>query len=407
MGTVQESTTSGAGVGAAREQIEQLLEQAPDGYLVLGERAEVVWASTAGAALFDLDAEALIGRTFGWPAQVGREVDIELIGGPRRVASLRAAEVSWCGRDAVLVALRNVTAERALESELQRSEAILRAAFEYAPAGLAVCEAGGTVLDVNDTLARLSGYEPGELRGASFALLLDEDGGALEKRRRRQLLDGRLEGVVFEAMLRGNREVRGRVEVRIRRADVAGDESSLVYQVMETAGQLPGRPDAAGDAPCDRATFLRELDRRIEECRRYGLEAALLMVDIDRLGEINETLGHETGDRVLRLVSDSLQGRVRASDLFAELEGDEFGVLMPRVIPGDVESLALSLLESARGCAVTSDGAPAPVSARVSIGATLIGPAARSPDEVLQNASGACQDAKAAGGDRYVLRRRR
>jgi diguanylate cyclase (GGDEF)-like protein len=78
----------------------------------------------------------------------------------------------------------------------------------------------------------------------------------------------------------------------------------------------------------NRRAFVRELARMIAFTERYNTPASLLYFDINRLKEINDTLGHAAGDAVIRHVANTLIGNVRASDIVGRLGGDEFAVLL-------------------------------------------------------------------------------
>ena len=73
------------------------------------------------------------------------------------------------------------------------------------------------------------------------------------------------------------------------------------------------------------AVWVDELARE----RRYGGESCLLMIDLDRFKEINDTIGHGAGDDVLRAVAGTISERIRDTDVAARLGGDEFAVLLP------------------------------------------------------------------------------
>lgn len=66
-----------------------------------------------------------------------------------------------------------------------------------------------------------------------------------------------------------------------------------------------------------------------DQSRRYGTPLALLMLDLDKFKSINDTLGHETGDRVLQTFSSVLRSQRRSSDLAARMGGEEFALLLP------------------------------------------------------------------------------
>jgi diguanylate cyclase (GGDEF)-like protein/PAS domain S-box-containing protein len=79
----------------------------------------------------------------------------------------------------------------------------------------------------------------------------------------------------------------------------------------------------------NRALIREQLDELILLRKREGGSISLLMIDIDRFKEINDTLGHEAGDALLRAVAGRLREELRESDLVARLGGDEFAVVLP------------------------------------------------------------------------------
>ncbi|HVS66492.1 MAG TPA: EAL domain-containing protein [Thermoanaerobaculia bacterium] len=88
--------------------------------------------------------------------------------------------------------------------------------------------------------------------------------------------------------------------------------------------------DALTDLP-NRSLFSRLLERSIRLSSRRGSKLAVMFIDLDRFKEINDTLGHEAGDELLRKVARRLRGCLRESDTVARLGGDEFVVLLPEL----------------------------------------------------------------------------
>jgi diguanylate cyclase (GGDEF)-like protein len=79
----------------------------------------------------------------------------------------------------------------------------------------------------------------------------------------------------------------------------------------------------------NRRFFEREVAQHLRLLRRHGGTASVLFVDLDRFKEVNDTLGHQCGDDLLKHVAHVLTGRLRESDVIARLGGDEFAVLLP------------------------------------------------------------------------------
>ncbi|HXX82008.1 MAG TPA: diguanylate cyclase [Thermodesulfovibrionales bacterium] len=77
--------------------------------------------------------------------------------------------------------------------------------------------------------------------------------------------------------------------------------------------------------------FKELAEREIERSRRYGTVLSAAYIDCDNFKEVNDTLGHDAGGRVLRAVADAIQKHVRATDIAARIGGDEFVVLLTDV----------------------------------------------------------------------------
>jgi diguanylate cyclase (GGDEF)-like protein/PAS domain S-box-containing protein len=95
----------------------------------------------------------------------------------------------------------------------------------------------------------------------------------------------------------------------------------LAYQAHHDA--LTGLPN--------RLMFDQQLEQCLEEARRHNWLLAVLFIDLDRFKQINDTLGHPTGDLVLEQVARRLEGCLRKSDTLARLGGDEFALVLPEL----------------------------------------------------------------------------
>jgi diguanylate cyclase (GGDEF)-like protein len=120
----------------------------------------------------------------------------------------------------------------------------------------------------------------------------------------------------------------------------------------------------------DRRRFRAELDQYVSFTARYGGRGAVMIIDIDGLKAVNDTLGHHAGDNLIRQVAGVMRERVRATDLVARLSGDEFAILVPQT---DVEG-AMQLGEDLRAQVAesvkpTSDSGQA----TISVGITMFG----------------------------------
>jgi diguanylate cyclase (GGDEF)-like protein len=120
----------------------------------------------------------------------------------------------------------------------------------------------------------------------------------------------------------------------------------------------------------NRRRFRAELDQYVSFTARYGGQGAVMIIDIDGLKQVNDKLGHQVGDSLIRRISGALRERVRTTDIVARLSGDEFAVLMPQ---SDTAG-AMQLGEDLR--AAVAEGSPSVSeqgAATISVGITMFG----------------------------------
>jgi diguanylate cyclase (GGDEF)-like protein len=135
-----------------------------------------------------------------------------------------------------------------------------------------------------------------------------------------------------------------------------------------------------------------------------GEGGAVLFLDVDKFKQINDTLGHDIGDELLKAFAERIRGVVRASDKVARQGGDEFVILIAAREPEDVaKRVAQSLLERVRQPVKIGDRT---LNISTSIGIAVIPPGhPAGTTEMLKEADLALYEAKGAGRDRYALRR--
>jgi diguanylate cyclase (GGDEF)-like protein len=150
----------------------------------------------------------------------------------------------------------------------------------------------------------------------------------------------------------------------------------------------------------NRSLFVERVDQALAAAQG-GAVPVVLFLDLDNFKDVNDTLGHAAGDRLLVAVADRVRSCVRGSDIPARLGGDEFAVLMDDV-PGlaRAQTVATRLIEA---LAVTFpvEGHDLKISASIGVAAGQ-GPQQRS-DDLLRNADVAMYTAKQAGKDRFAV----
>jgi diguanylate cyclase (GGDEF)-like protein/PAS domain S-box-containing protein len=95
----------------------------------------------------------------------------------------------------------------------------------------------------------------------------------------------------------------------------------------------------------NRRKFDEVLARHVAECERYGPRGALLMLDLDKLKQVNDEFGHIAGDYMIKAVADALRERLRDTDIGARIGGDEFAILLTETTHEGARMVARSLGE--------------------------------------------------------------
>jgi diguanylate cyclase (GGDEF)-like protein/PAS domain S-box-containing protein len=152
----------------------------------------------------------------------------------------------------------------------------------------------------------------------------------------------------------------------------------------------------------NRRTFLAVLSDHLVSRRREDTRGALLVLDLDGFKELNDTLGHAVGDRLLIHAARAMEERLRSTDFLGRLAGDEFAVLLPRADEAEAEHVARALGARLREESVPTAQGLRQMSASIGV-VPLSGAAGASVDRALQSADDAMYAAKAAGRDRWEM----
>jgi diguanylate cyclase (GGDEF)-like protein len=137
---------------------------------------------------------------------------------------------------------------------------------------------------------------------------------------------------------------------------LAADEAAVALQRLSALRELEtaALTDALTGVP-NRRALDAELPRAIARARRSGEALSLAMMDLNGLKAVDDRLGHEAGDRLLKAAATAWAGQLRGSDLLARLGGDEFAVVLPSSGPEDAARLADRLraaLPHPAGCGI-------------------------------------------------------
>jgi diguanylate cyclase (GGDEF)-like protein/PAS domain S-box-containing protein len=155
--------------------------------------------------------------------------------------------------------------------------------------------------------------------------------------------------------------------------------------------------DSLTDLP-NRVLFRKQLEQALPSASN-DLRVAVLYLDLDNFKEVNDSLGHPTGDALLQAISERLRGCLRDTDAVARLGGDEFAIIQTAVAHSrDVTDLARKILETIQQPYVINGQR---FTTNASIGISMAPHDATDPDQLLKNADLALYVAKSEGRNTY------
>lgn len=298
------------------------------------------------------------------------------------------------------------TARREAELNQQR----FSAAFTHAAAGMAVADAGGRLLRTNAAFAALLHMAEAALPGRDFVDMLHPEDRELFQRKMLEMAGQACHQFALE--LRCVTESSGITWVMLhcgRFADPGGDGNALIYQLHDVNARRTAESrlqhiafhDSLTGLP-NRARFHECLEGVVERSRTDPSACfAVLFLDLDRFKIVNDSLGHEAGNRMLQEVALRLQGCVRAQDLVSRLGGDEFAVLLVD-LPSHEQGLKLAQRMLAELSLPMAVGGTELVPG-ASIGVTFSDLGYRTVDELLRDADVAMYEAKGSGRGRVAV----
>ncbi|HEY4189165.1 MAG TPA: EAL domain-containing protein [Candidatus Limnocylindrales bacterium] len=289
-----------------------------------------------------------------------------------------------------------------LASDLRGREARFRSLLQNSSDAQAILDADGRVRYESVAVERILGYKAGDWEGRPFGSLVhDEDRSAVEQaladlasgpgaERRFEFRIQHTDGTwrTMEAIGRNLLEDPAVAGIVINHRDITERkvlEAQLTRQAFHDA--LTGLPN--------RALFTDRVSHALKRRGRQHRGVVVLFVDLDDFKAINDSLGHQAGDRVLQEVGERLRTTVRPGDTVARLGGDEFAFLLEDVAdPADAEEVAERVALSL-GAPLAVGGVEVALRASVGIAVAEDGDTAA---DLLRDADTAMYTAKAHGG---------
>jgi len=411
---------------AAEAALDTMMASLPDALIIADERGRVRKLNPRAEHLFGYAADevleepvdGLLSEPYArrlrerWKTYVadgsgellscGREVLGRRKDGGVVPMEMSVAQLERDGERRFVVVLHDISARKRALARLDVAEKVLECTME----GVMVTDRRGTMLWVNQGFSNISGYPREEVLGQKAAMLKS----------------GLQNAEFYHAMwarIRENGEWQGEIWNR-RKDGEAFPEWLTIKAITDPSGQVTRYVgvfsdiskhkraeetirtltyyDAVTRLP-NRYLLMDRLDQALERAPRSGRRLALVMIGLNRFKQINETLGHQTGDVVLRTVADRLGMSLRGHDTVARLRGDTFCCLLTDLAQDHDAHLVISRLLESFATSFEVDGHELFITAKVGISVYPVD--GTDPEDLAQKAETAMNRSKELADNSY------
>jgi diguanylate cyclase (GGDEF)-like protein/PAS domain S-box-containing protein len=320
----------------------------------------------------------------------GQEIPVEVSRSP-----LALEEGSW-----VVVAIRDVSTQRANEQARADAELRFRVAFENNMAPMTFADANDRIIAVNDAMCQMVGFSKEELLGCDSTPFTYPDDVGITESTHQRLISGEAEQERY--VKRYLRKDGGVIEVEVSRSPARDADGKILYFVFSERDITEERALAAQlkhqalhdplTGLANRAFFEERLAQAHGRVIRQGGIGAVLLIDLDDFKGVNDSFGHFLGDHLLTAIANRLQLATRSADTLCRFGGDEFLYLAEGLVsPKEAEVLAERLISV---IAEPYNIAGFQIEQHASIGIVIWDATCTSFSETIQNVDAALYEAK-------------
>jgi len=314
--------------------------------------------------------------------------------------------IRWLGSNT------DITEIELTRQALINSENKFHAAFEYAPLGMVLTDTNGIILQINTAFSSLLGAPcVDDFYNFEMEKLYDQNDIVFIKKQLSKLNNDTKKNIQFETYLKTMDQKFIPVFISAALLNTTKFTFCYLFQIYDLSERKRYEEELKKLAHFDpltglanRAKLHEEIEFLITQSHRNATPFAVLFGDLDHFKQINDGLGHEAGDKLLRIISRRLKKGIRRGDSIARLGGDEFVILLKDVtrfesVVAVTEKLIGSIKKPIKLYGTT-------IHIGMSIGIALFPTDGDNAKTLLRNADSALYDAKAKGRGTYQLYRK-
>ncbi len=324
-----------------------------------------------------------------WVRSRGQIVERDNVGKPIRMAGT----------------IHSLERQRAEEHQRRVAASVINSMAE----AVSVTDLEFRFVSVNPAFSRIVGYSQAEVQGKDASILNCDQHSAAMYRQMRDMIrrDGRWRGELWQRRKGGDEFLCWMEVTAVTSKD--GEHSHYVQVMSDITERKRSEQELRYLANYDtlsglpnRTLLLQRLDQAIGMAERLQHRVAVLFIDLDRFKQVNDSLGHSAGDRMLKAAGARLRTHVRESDIVARLGGDEFAVVLENVQdPNTPVQISRALIAAFDKPLYLDTGQELATS--LSIGIALFPDHGRTPGDLLKFADTAMYQAKSDGRNTWAL----
>ena len=364
----------------ARDRYMALINQNPTALIAIDERQNVVLFNLAAEQVFGYRGSEIIGKPLTqlmperYRATHGRLVSAFRFSGPDLVQAMSREPVTALRKDGreisieagisrldlpegtlMTVTVTDVTARRAAEAALRDSEFKFRSCFQSTVVAIVVANEDGDIIEWNSGAEAMFGYSAANYIGRPLTTLVPD---YLRERHLKGLRKAVVNGGVVQPgithEMTGMRSSQDEFPMQMTLGSwKAGDRLFFSAMLLDDTLRKKAEEQLLRQELYDgltglpnRVLAMDRLMQQINTSQRKGQLVAAVLLDLDDFKKVNDTLGHETGDRIIIEAASRLQRLVRSEDTVGRLGGDEFIILVSGLShPGEVHPIVEGLLQ--------------------------------------------------------------
>ena len=342
-----------------------LVENAPEAIFVLDTDTEkLIQVNDNLIKLLDIPQEILLDHP--WKEVIPEQQDMDeifqrcLVGDTpciewsfqagEIICEVRLIRLPASKQNLIRGSITDITVRKRAETQMRK----LSSALQQTDDAIVITDPNGIVDYVNFAFERITGYSSEEVLGKNLKMIRsDKHSDDFYQRLWQTIALGKVFSDVFI-----NRKQDGTLYYEEKTISPLKDENGQITNYISVGRDISGRMeiqerlqylahhDVLTDLP-NRVLFFDRLEQSLFRATRNKTLLSVMFLDLDRFKNINDTLGHDTGDLVLKQVAMRLKGQLRASDTIARLGGDEFAIMLESI--DDIEStkaIALNLIHA-------------------------------------------------------------